>query len=248
MLTKAAKGLTKKFTTNMFLWSLVVALAICGTLGIIISLASWYVTKSELPVRIELCLHSGCIAYAKKIFLGPLSLLNITAQAMVVIATVGGIIVALFSFFHTSRVSAFGNHVSHISVFSAYLSYEISKRDKIATESIDIYGLYSLMFSKSRGGSMDLSDEFIDKLNGVADIISESNLIYLSTGGSVFNLRVHQAKLKKSLDLLGIKCEITRHRMDFLEIEAQIFDLIDSIVVVFCSDKRVSRLPSRRYV
>lgn len=248
MLFSDWRAFPRRFSANAVLWALVVVLALCAIVGIGFSALSWRVTWVEELGSAPICLRSNCVAYAKETFAGSIALLNFTGQITMLIATVGGILIALFSFFHTSRVSAFGNHVSHISIFSAYLVYEVSKRDRISPESVDIYGLYALMFSKSRGGSMELSREYIDRFRELASVIDESNMVYRSKGAGTFNLRVHQAKLKKALASLKIKCEITHHRVDFMEIEAQIFDLIDSISVVFCADRRVARLPPRAYV
>lgn len=247
LLSRAQRFVLILASASGLLWFLVAVLAVLGFAGLGVAVASWWVTWSSAGSP-SLCLGSECITEAETLFTGPLAMLNLTGQVTILIATVGGILIALFSFFHTSRVSAFGNHVSHISIFSTYLNYEVSKRDRISPASVDIYGLYSLMFSRSRGGSMELSDEYIGRFNNLVRVIEESNMAYARKAGDGFNLRVHQAKLKKALRDLKIQCEITHHRVDFIEIESQIFDLIDSLSVVFCADSRVGRLPVRDYV
>lgn len=239
----------KKFSIGSSRWWLLGALITSVLIGVVLALFSWSSTAHSIDLdNFEFCLSSSCVKTAEKEFSGAIYILQITGAMTAWFAAVGGIVIALFSYISSSRVSAFGNHVSHISIFSNYMVYEISKRGRIAAGSVDIYGLYTLMFSGSRGGSMDVSKSYIEAWGNVAGVIRESNRAFKAADGKKFSLRLHQSRLKKALDGVGIRCELMHHRIDFLEVEGQIFDLIDSINVVFCADHGVPRLPVREYM
>ena len=192
------------------------------------------------------CLSTECIDYAWQMFQGSVTIMDISAKVAVWIATVGGIVIALLNYINTTAATALGNHVSHSRIFYDYVMSEIEKRDRIRASNVDIFKIYSLAFENSRDGGMDVSDDYRQKVGAVAMVVEESNRLMMAASPDGFRFRDHQHRLISALGHLGVHLT-TQPRVDFFEIESEVFDLINAINHVFCADKEIPLLPQRQY-
>lgn len=174
------------------------------------------------------------------------SIAKATLDLGVAIATIGGIFVALLSYFTTSTNAALTNHIEHLKVFGDYLDAEIAKRDRLSSQQIDTLFLYGKIFSKSRLGKTTVSHEytqFVEKLN---DLIEESNgrSVVGTPGG--FSYNDHQRRIRDHMAGAGVVVYMAP-RNDYFEMEGQLFSLMNRISQSFCSAGSVPGLVSRKY-
>lgn len=192
------------------------------------------------------CWKSTCV----KDYLGATEQAFIIAKATldlgVAIATIGGIFVALLSYFSTSTNAALTNHIEHLKVFGEYLEAEISKRDRLSSQQIDTLFLYGKIFNKSRLGKTTVSNDyahFVEKLNA---LIGESNerSVVGTPGG--FSYNDHQRRIRDHMANAGVIVYMAP-RNDYFEMEGQLFSLLNRISQSFCSPGSVPGLTSRKY-
>lgn len=224
----------------------IILLVVVGV-GVFLSILSmaWTAVEGALWSR-GFCLSSECIKSAKDLFSGSILILDFFSKIAAWMATVGGIVVALLNYMNSAAATAFGNHVSHSKIFYDYLTSEIAKRDRLRPSNIDIYRIYALAFDKSRQGVMGVSSNYRAKMKGVADVIDMSNSLMKSASVDGFRFRDHQHRLIAALSDLGVKLT-TQPRIDFFEVEEDVFSLLDAINHVFCAENPVDRLPQRNY-
>jgi len=226
---------------------LLISLGIVIGTGLLLSIVSvlWTIIDKDLW-KDGLCFSSECIKSAKDMFDGSISILDLFSRIGVWIASVGGIVVALLNYMNSTAATAFGNHVSHSKIFYDYLTSEIAKRDRLKPANIDIYLIYALAFDNSRLGIMRVSEGYREKIRGVADVIEASNVLMKEVSVEGFRFRDHQHRLIAALSSLGIKLT-TQPRVDFFEVEEEVFSLLDAINHVFCTEDSIALLPHRYY-
>jgi len=229
------------------LQTLLISLACVAAVGLVLSIVSalWTVLDKTLWKE-SFCLSSDCIQSAKDKFAGSISIVDLFSKIGVWIATVGGIVIALLNYINSTAATALGNHVSHSRIFYDYLTSEIAKRDRLRPSNIDIYRIYALAFDNSRLGVMKVSSNYRAKMNDLAVVIDSSNELMRSATVDGFRFRDHQHRLITVLADLGIKLT-TQPRIDFFEVEEEVFGLLDAINHVFCAEEPVDRLPQRNY-
>lgn len=217
------------------------------SIGIILSGIVWWQTQSELGVsNLEFCLSSSCIELFSRTYSGAIKILAVTLSLLVSLATTGGILVALMSYQESVSANSLSNHVSHLSLFRSYIEREIEKGQKLRNSSVDIHAWYFLMFPRSRSGSTRLSDRYIGSISALALVIERSNGSAVSGTGGTFRFATHQEAIISVLKPVGIN--LTRHsRMDFYEIEGEVFGLVNAVNSAFAYSGDVSKLPERKY-
>jgi hypothetical protein len=192
------------------------------------------------------CLTNECV----KEFLGStdqaFSVVKSTLDFAVAIATIGGIFVALQSYFNTSENAALANHIEHLKVFGEYLENEVKKRDRLSNESFDTLLLYSKIFPDSRKGRAIVSGEFrafICKLN---ELIEETNeRCVIGTPGG-FSYKDHQRRLSEHLAECGIVVYLAP-RKDYFEMEIQLLSLLQRVCQSFCPADSLPELVKPAY-
>ncbi|UJB18504.1 MULTISPECIES: retron Ec48 family effector membrane protein [Lysobacter] len=193
-----------------------------------------------------LCLKNSCIEEASKIYSQVIAIIGSTVSLLAAIATIGGILLALLSYLNSVSVSALGNHISHFTVFQAYLMAEISKRQLVSPRSIDIYKWYRTIFDKSRLGITTVSEQYIACVENVAGEIKKSNGYSRDAKGGSFRYVDHQERMIKALVLIGIQLE-RNPRTDFFQVEREVFELIGSVNAAFCYAGEAGDLPDIKY-
>lgn len=182
----------------------------------------------------ELCFAQVCVDYYLKEVGTAFSIAKSTLDVCVSVATVGGIFVALLSYFNTSGNAALTNHIEHLKVFGDYLESEIKKRDRLSSNLIDNLLLYGMIFNQSRSGKTTISGEYRDFIFDLNKIIIESNSRCATTTPSGFSYVAHQKKVRDHLAKAGVTVYLAP-RNDYFEMESQLFSLLHRISQSFCA-------------
>lgn len=193
-----------------------------------------------------ICFKGSCVEdYLEQ--QGPaFTILTGTLDLAVSIATIGGIVVALLSYFNTSSSAALANHIEHLKVFSDYLEVEIAKRSRLKSSVIDTLLLYGVIFSQSRSGKTTVSKEFQQIIEGLNKIIIESNTQCVSGTSGGFSYRKHQEKVRKHLEPIGITVYLAP-RNDYFEMEQELFSLLHRLSQSFCAPGSVPEISAVHY-
>lgn len=215
--------------------------------GMVFAFSVWWATWKQPDVAVlEFCLTSDCIGLFKSKFAGAVDAVAATISILVGVATAGGIVVALMSYKESVSANALSNHIAHLTLFRAYLEKEIAKRPRLKESSVDIHAWYFCMFPRSRSGSTAMSASYAERIRGISLVISGSNARASHAKSGSFRFVQHQEELISALGPLGVN--ISRQpRMDFYDVEGEVFELIDSINVAFSYASETSALPRRNY-
>lgn len=182
----------------------------------------------------ELCFSKVCVDYYFKTVDTAFLIAKSTLEVCVSVATVGGIFVALVSYFNTSGNAALTNHIEHLKVFSEYLESEIKKRDRLSSNLIDTLLLYGMIFNQSHSGKTSVSVEYRDFIVDLNKIISESNGRCASTTARGFSYVAHQKEVRDHLAKAGVTVYLAP-RNDYFEMESQLFSLLHRVSQSFCA-------------
>jgi hypothetical protein len=216
-------------------------------LGSFLSIVVLVVTTWRSGIYLSpLCFSNGCVKdYFSKIDQS-LAIFKAVMDLGVSIATIGGIFVALLSYFSTSSNAALANHIEHMKVFCEYLESEVKKRDRLSSQHIDALLLYGKIFNQSRSGKTTVSDDyrvFSERLNSIIDE-SNSRSVVGAPGG--FSYKEHQRQVKEHLMGAGIVVYMAP-RNDYFEMEEQLFSLLHRIGQSFCPPGVLPDLVERNY-
>lgn len=196
---------------------------------------------------LDFCVKNECMVRFSEKFSSVVSIVKVTGGIILGIFAFGSFGVACKNYVNSKNAFNSNIHVSNVSVFLSYLESEITKRDKLKRLSFDALKWYNLIFSQSKDGVLEVSDDYVKKLREISSIIHSSNSLYYSASEREFSYKKHQTKLIGALFSMGI----TLHRMprlDFYEVEGQIFDLIEVVNSSFCYlGENTGSVPKREY-
>lgn len=226
---------------------LAAGLLFIAVIGLAFSVSVFLITGFSGEFFRPFCLTNGCVKKFLELFDQSFLILSATLSLLVGITTVGGIIVALMSYLNSANATALSNHISHYSIFQNYIALEISKRNRIAPASVDVFVWYNLIFSNSRIGRTTISDEYCSVISILNNEILFSNQQAINAIQGSFRYMPHQKRIIDSLKDLGIELS-HQPRNDFYEVEDQIFSLISSLNKSFCYSDKVPALLKRNYV
>lgn len=196
----------------------------------------------ELPI----CFRNKCFENFYAQFASSFAVAKSTFDIMVVVATVGAMLVALMSYLSSLESSQFANHVSHLTLFQAFFIEEVKKRDLLSISSFDSHKIYSLIYSSSRKGNMDVSESYFSFIRGVNSVVSKSNFKSFKASSGPFIYKEHQSSMIEALGEIGFDLQFMPKK-DFYEIETQIFSLIGTISNSFCGGDARLKLEQRLY-
>ncbi|MDO8715119.1 MAG: retron Ec48 family effector membrane protein [Polynucleobacter sp.] len=223
------------------------ALFISALFGLILTISSFTATVQALRIfALPLCFENACVAEFFSNFDQSVAIAKGTLDFLVALATSGGIVVALLSYLSNANTAALANHIAHFSIFQEYVKNEITKKNRISANSIDVLKLYNLIFSTSRRGKTDVSDDYINFVSELISLISSSNDQAQHAKDGSFRYKPHQSKIRDHLEKAGVTVFLSP-RNDFFEMEDQIFALIDRINQSFCYSISVPSLPKKQY-
>lgn len=208
--------------------------------GIIAILSSSHLTKQPF------CFSSECIAYLTTTLEPALLIGKATSDLLVAVATAGGIVVALWSYFSSVENSALANHISHFATFQSYLSNEIVKRNRVHSSSIDTFFWYNLIFPDSKRGQMVVAETYKNFVAELNKLISQSNALASTPTGQSFRYTEHQRLIRIQIQLIGVFLT-PQPRIEYYEIEDQLMSLIAAINSAFCVGSNVPKLVLRKY-
>jgi hypothetical protein len=226
---------------------LAAGLLFIAVIGLAFSVSVFLITGFSGDFFRPFCLTNGCVKKFLELFDQSFLILSATLNLLVGITTVGGIIVALMSYLNSASATALSNHISHYSIFQNYIALEISKRNRIAPASVDVFVWYNLIFSNSRIGRTTISDEYCNVISILNNEILFSNQQAINAIQGSFRYMPHQKRIIDALKDLGIELS-HQPRNDFYEVEDQIFSLISSLNKSFCYSDKVPTLLKRNYV
>lgn len=196
--------------------------------------------------RAPLCFTSECTRSLLTTLDSALTIAKATIDIAVAAATIGGIFVALLSYLSASNNAALTNHIEHLKIFAEYIEAEISKRERLARTQFDTLLLYGTIFNQSRSGHTTVSEEyrlFIIRLN---ELIVESNDRCTTGMPGGFSYNDHQRRIRDHLAAVGITI-FTAPRNDYLEMERQLFSLIQRLNQSFCPTGLLPEIVDRKY-
>jgi hypothetical protein len=225
----------------------VVLLAAVALLGYGFSAVSaWISIKSEVNYT-SFCMTSTCVGQWLDMVERPLQVAKATSDFLVALATVGGIVVALLTYFSSVNNSALANHITHYTTFQTYIISEIAKRSRINASSIDIFYWYNSIFAQSRSGNMIVSEGYLKYIVELGALIGHSNRLVASASTEMFRFKPHQERIIGKFKEIGVEISL-QPRLEFYEIEDQLFSLVSSINQAFCSTSKPIQLPKRSYL
>lgn len=201
--------------------------------------------SSDLPERAG-CFRPECFDELFKVLEPAFKIGKTASDLLITVATVGGIVVALLSYFSAVSNSALANHISHFSTFQSYMNNEISKRSRIHASSIDIFKWYNSIFPESKSGSMGVAAGYKDFIKRLNIRVDESNQLANTATGESFRYKPHQVAIRNHLEIIGVALSL-QPRIEYYEIEDQIMSLIGCVNNAFCLDSQVPELLARRY-
>lgn len=202
--------------------------------------------KSGAMESSQLCYTSNCFEAAIKIHKSSIDIIVATFGMMVALATTGGIVVALLSYRESVRANTLSNHIGHLALFQAFIDRETAKLARVSAKSIDSHQWYVLMFPHSRAGNTAVSNSYVSAVKLVAEQIATSNRAARSAIDGSFRFVDHQERMISALKGIGIS--ITRHtRVDFYDVEIEVFSLLKSVNSSFCYGAEIEILPARVY-
>jgi len=194
----------------------------------------------------DICFSSDCVGGFVKMIGPAISIAKATLDFGVAIATMGGILVALLSYFNSASNAALTNHIEHLRVFTSYIEAELRKRDRLSSSHFDILFLYGKIFSLSRTGKTTVSNDYLKFIDGLNDIIAESNeRCCVGTPGG-FSYNDHQRRVRDHMIGVGITVYMAP-RNDYFEMEKQLFSLLDRVNQSFCSSGEISYICRQDY-
>lgn len=196
---------------------------------------------------LPLCFHKECMKSVITEFEYSFTIAKATLDFMVAVATIGGIIVALLSYLNSSSTAALTNHIAHFSIFQNYVINEVTKRDRISPTSVDNLVWYNLIFSTSRSGKTDVSGIYINFVEELNALLTNSNAQAERAHDGSFRYKPHQERIITQLKKAGIDISFLP-RNDFFEMEGQLFSLIDRVNQSFCYSDSVPVLEERNYI
>ncbi|MET1458556.1 retron Ec48 family effector membrane protein, partial [Yersinia enterocolitica] len=104
---------------------LAIAITIVAVIGIILGGYSFYLTyQAESFGEKELCVTSKCLVSFSEKTEGVIKIFEVTAWLLTIIATIGGVFVALMTYQTGIRNSNLSNHISHLNMFRDFINAE----------------------------------------------------------------------------------------------------------------------------
>ncbi|WP_123894705.1 retron Ec48 family effector membrane protein [Serratia sp. FDAARGOS_506] len=194
----------------------------------------------------EMCFSNKCLEFFFKEFSFAFSFITSLGTIMAGGIALSGFLVALKSYLGAKKTSELSNHISHLSLFNSFISVEVEKRDRLSKSSFDHFKWYNLIYPNSRDGFFSVSVEYVDFINKTNSIINESNDLSTGIAAGGYYYKPHQEKIKKIFLLIGVELH-SQPRLDFLEMEEQLYDLVNVVNMSFCISEHSMSISPIKY-
>lgn len=179
----------------------------------------------------DFCISNSCLGYFFEKTESVMKILQATAWLLTLVATVGGIVIAVMTYKSGVKNSNLTNHISHLNMFRDYVNAEIVKRKFISSDKVNIYRWYSTIFPRSKKGDVSVSEKYLERIEDIKEVIIKANQ-KISLPGGKYSYKEHQIEFVSKVGLLGVRVS-TGPKNDFILIEEQVFELIDCINITF---------------
>ncbi|PRB80540.1 hypothetical protein CQ007_12540 [Pseudomonas sp. MYb185] len=192
------------------------------------------------------CLRNECLNNVADYYSAPIAIFGFFVDVLVLVATVGGILVALMSYLGSKDTSNFTNHISHLSLFQEFFVGEVNKRDRLSISSFDVYRVYFMVFPGSKDGDFVPGEDYSYFLTEVNNAINESNRKFTSGSIPPFSYQQHQTAMIDCFRMIGLSLQHVP-KLDFFEIENQVLDLLETINKSFIGGHESLKVNERLY-
>lgn len=220
---------------------------IISLLGAFIAILVFWTTGIEDGLfQRRLCFTNECLNRFITAFSSAGLILQVTWNVLGGVVTIGGIIIALLSYVASANSSALNNHISHIAIFSAYVNTEIDNRDRLSRASFDTLRWYNEIYGGVNIGRLDVESSYYSFIADLNSLIVFSNSLVNKKEDGGFRYKDHQERIKKHFLRIGVRLN-SLPRLDFYEVETQLFELVDTINKSFCNSKS-NLLVERKYL
>lgn len=195
--------------------------------------------------KLDLCIQSQCIDYFAKQITGVVALAQFFGWFITLVAALGGAIIALRTYVTGVGNSNITNHIAHFSMFRDFVNSEVNKRKKISPDTIDIHLWYSIIFPESKIGYLECSGNYRNQLGNIKGVVDEANG-HISTLSGKYKYQTHQRKMIEAFSNLGISMNNGPKNI-FVDIEFEVFGLIDSVNSTFVNESPIFCKMERKY-
>ncbi len=224
----------------------IVSVAFVCLLSILFLFVSLFATIYSTKIyKFDFCIQSQCIDYFANKITGVVVLAQFFGWFITLVAALGGAIIALRTYVTGVGNSNITNHIAHFSMFRDFVNSEINKRKKISPDSVDVHLWYNVIFPESKSGRLECSQNYRDHLNNIKEVIDEANS-HMSTLSGKYKYQTHQRKIIEAFANFGVVMNNGPKNI-FIDIEYEVFGLIDSVNSTFVNESPVFCKMERRY-
>lgn len=178
-------------------------------------------------LNLKLCFSFSCLSYFFSEFEGLVDIFKFYLETLFYIISMVSLYVAINHYVRANISSNMATHIGNANTFKDYIEMDIKKSGIIGLSSIDCLKWYNFVYPDSRGGNLEVSQYYKDKIREINNIIKHSN------SEVRFDYKRHQTEIIASLNEIGI--EVGRSpRNNFNEVERYIFGLIKKVNKDFC--------------
>lgn len=216
-------------------------------LGLLVSSFLFFKGLSDADAsQRNFCLTKECINNFLKFTELSIQSFKATISLTITAFTVLGIYFAVLNYIATAKTNAISNHLLNLNTFKDFVNDEISKRNRINKESVDIFKWYNLIFPDSKNGLLTTGNKYENLLKSIDRCILRSNQECSKSDTPSFEYKPHQIRMREALSAIGIKIELMP-RNDFKESEKEIHELINTTNKEFCGENSLQRLSDPIY-
>lgn len=215
-----------------------------GSLSLILvsSIFIYLYRHNELQSK-KICFEYSCIEYFLGQFVILPPLINYLMTFAVGLSTIFAALIALNTYITTAKTNTINTHLSHLNTFREFMNSELQKYSTVNPKSINTFKLYKVIFPLSASGNLCVSDEYIEYIRSLNDVIEASNE---KNSKELFDHRQHQNNIITKLEEIGIQIKRST-RNDFTEKEDDILDFLGKINHEFCGLASDGEIKQRKY-
>lgn len=216
--------------------------------GSVISLLLFIFTVwKHKTYKLDFCSSLECTKNFHEIFGLAATIFESSLSLSVTVFTVSGIYFAVQNYVNTAQSNAITNHLMNLNTFKNFINNEIERKIRINKSSIDSFKWYNLIFPNSKRGSLDIGKEYLQHINELNKVISDSNELHSKGSTPSFEYLPHQTRMKEALYRIGLSIE-HMPRNDFKESEREILELIETTNKEFCNGEILESIAEQKYL
>lgn len=209
-------------------------IAIILILGFLLSFYSVACTVLEenLYSR-DLCFSSDCVSYFFEVTEGSFVFLELAGRVVVGGGTLLVVMIGLLTYQSNKMATNVSNNIAQYNHFSDYIEKVVLRYNRVSLKSIDTLKWYRLIYSDPSVNDFTVSESYSSLIKEINTLLRESDELY-AAGGGRYKYKDHQFKVIEVFGKIGISME-SGPRIDFLEVEKEIIELVNGVNGLFCS-------------